>query len=116
MDTSSSYTHLKFKAPFWLQWALHNSFKLYTLEAFSVKHNEALSQVLKIFQIQLKFFINAKVHSTICLCNECNKNLNLRIDLSREMMIERIFNKFLGCLEWELIAYKLPTSRLVPIY
>ena len=68
------------------------------------------------FQIQLKFFINAMVHSTKCLRNECTKNLNLRIDLSREMMIERIFNKFLGCLEWELVTDKLPIGRLVPIY
>ena len=53
MGTSSSYTHLKFQAPipslftlgFWIQWVLHNSFKLYTLEAFSLKHNETRSQV-----------------------------------------------------------------------
>ena len=78
MSTSSSYTHLKYQAPisilftlrFLLQWALHNSFSLYTLEVFSLKHNETLSQALKIFQIQLKFFINTKVHSTICSCNE----------------------------------------------
>ena len=48
MGTSSSYAHLKFKAPipslitlrFWLQWAPGKFFKLYTLEAFSLRHNE----------------------------------------------------------------------------
>ena len=51
MGTSSSYAHLKFEAPipslitlgFWLQWAPSNFFKLYTLEAFSLRHNETLS-------------------------------------------------------------------------
>ena len=88
MGTSSSYTHLKFQASIpsfftlglWLQWALHNTFKLYTLKVFSLKHNETFSQTLKIFQIQLKLFINAKVHSTICSCNKCTKNLTLTID------------------------------------
>ena len=88
MGTSSSYTHLKFHAQilnfftlgFWLPWALHNTFKLYTLDAFLLKHNETPSQALKIFQSQLKLLINTKMHSTICTCNESTHNLSLRID------------------------------------
>ena len=64
ISTSSRYTHSKFQAPmpslftlgFWLQWALHNSFKLYTLEALSLKHNETLSlKLLRYFKYNSRF-------------------------------------------------------------
>ena len=85
MGTSSSYAHLKFQAPipsliilgFWLQWALSNFFKLYTLEAFSLRHNETLSSFQDLSNTT-QTLINTKVHSKICKCNECTHKLSLR--------------------------------------
>ena len=85
MGTSSSYAHLKFQAPipslitlgFWLQWAPSNFFKLYTLEAFSLRHNETLSSFQDLSNTT-QDLMNTKVHSKICKCNECTHKLSLR--------------------------------------
>ena len=85
MDTSSSYAHLKFQAPipslitlgFWLQWAPSNFFKLYTLEAFSLRHNETLSSFQDLSNTT-QTLMNTKVHSKICKFNECTHKLSLR--------------------------------------
>ena len=85
MGTSSSYAHLKFQAPipslitlgFWLQWAPSNFFKLYTLEAFSLRHNEKLSSFQDLSNTT-QALMNTKVHSKICKCNECTHKLSLR--------------------------------------
>ena len=85
MDTSSSYANLKFQAPipslitlgFWLQWASSNFFKLYTLEAFSLRHNETLSSFQDLSNTT-QALMNTKVHSKICKCNECTHKLSLR--------------------------------------
>ena len=78
MGTSSSYAHLKFQVPipslitlgFWLQWTSSNFFKLYTLEAFSLRHNETLSSFQDLSNTT-QALMNTKVHSKICKCNEC---------------------------------------------
>ena len=85
MGTSSSYAHLKFQAPipslitlgFWLQWAPSNFFKLYTLEAFSLRHNETLSRFQNLSNTT-QALMNTKVHSKICKCNECTHKLSLK--------------------------------------
>ena len=85
MSTSSSYAHLTFQAPipslitlgFWLQWAPSNFFKLYTLEAFSLKHNETLSSFQDLSSTT-QALMNTKVHSKICKCNEYTHKLSLR--------------------------------------
>ena len=85
MGTSSSYAHLKFQAPipslitlgFWLQWAPRNFFKLYTLEAFSLRHNEILLSFQDLSNTT-QALMNTKVHSKICKCNECTHKLSLR--------------------------------------
>ena len=85
MGTSSSYAHLNFQAPipslitlgFWLQWAPRNFFKLYTLEAFSLRHNETLSSFQDLSSTT-QALMNTKVHSKICKCNECTHKLSLR--------------------------------------
>ena len=85
MGTSSSYAHLKFQAPipslitlgFWLQWAPSNFFKLYTLEFFSLRHNETLSSFQDLSNTT-QALMNTKVHSKICKCNECTHKLSLR--------------------------------------
>ena len=67
------YAHLKFQAPipslitlgFWLQWAPSNFFKLYTLEAFSLRHNETLSSFQDLSNTT-QALMNTKVHSKIC--------------------------------------------------
>ena len=85
MGTSSNYAHLKFQAPilslitlgFWLQWAPCNFFKLYTLEAFSLRHNDTLSSFQDLSNTT-QALMNTKVHSKICKCNECTHKLSLR--------------------------------------
>ena len=85
IGTSSSYAHLKFQAPipslitlgFWLQWAPSNFFKLYTLESFSLRHNETLSIFQDLSNIT-QALMNTKVHSKICKSNECTHKLSLR--------------------------------------
>ena len=85
MGTSSSYAHLNFQAPipslitlgFWLQWAPRNFFKQYTLEAFSLRHNETLSSFQDLSSTT-QALMNTKVHSKICKCNECTHKLSLR--------------------------------------
>ena len=85
IGTSSSYAHLKFQSRipslitlgFWLQWAPSNFFKLYTLEAFSLRHNETLSSFQDLSNTT-QALMNTKVHSKICKCNECTHKLSLR--------------------------------------
>ena len=97
MGTSSSYAHLKFHASipslitllFWLQWAPSNFFKLYTLEAFSLRHNETLSSFQDLSNTT-QALMNTKVHSKICKCNECTHKLSLRTN-TREKMVESKF-------------------------
>ena len=97
MGTSSSYAHLKFQASipslitlgFWLQWAPSNFFKLYTLEAFSLRHNETLSSFQDLSNTT-QALMNTKVHSKICKCNECTHKLSLRTN-TREKMVESKF-------------------------
>ena len=85
MGTSSSYAHLKFQdlipsmitLGFWLQWAPSNFFKLYTLKAFSLRHNETLSSFQDLLNTT-QALMNTKVHSKICKCNECTHKLSLK--------------------------------------
>ena len=85
MGTPSSYAHLKFQAPisslitlgFWLKWAPSNFFKLYTLEAFSHRHNETLSSFQDLSNTT-QALMNTKVHSKIFKYNECTHKLSLR--------------------------------------
>ena len=60
-----------------LQWAPSNFFKLYTLEAFSLRHNETLSSFQDLSNTT-QDLMNTKVHSKICKCNECTHKLSLR--------------------------------------
>ena len=95
MGTSSSYTHLKFQVRipslitlgFWLQWAPSNFFKLYTLEAFSLRHNETLSSFQDLSNTT-QALMNTKVHSKICKCNECTHKLSLRTNTQERKMVE----------------------------
>ena len=95
MGTSSSYTHLKVQVPipslitlgFWLQWAPSNFFKLYTLEAFSLRHNETLSSFQDLSNTT-QALMNTKVHSKICKCNECTHKLSLRTNTQERKMVE----------------------------
>ena len=58
-------------------WAPSNFFKLYTLEAFSHRHNETLSSFQDLSNTT-QALMNTKVHSKICKCNECTHKLSLR--------------------------------------
>ena len=95
MGTFPSYAHLKFQAPipslitlgFWLQWAPSNFFKLYTLETFSLRHNETLSSFQDLSNTT-QALMNTKVHSKICKCNECTHKLSLRTNTQERKMVE----------------------------
>ena len=95
MGTSSSYAHLKFQAPFpsfitlgfWLQWAPSNFLKLYTLEAFSLRHNEILSSFQDLSNTT-QALMNTKVYSKICKCNECTHKLSLRTNNQEKRWFE----------------------------
>ena len=74
IGTSSSYAHLKFQAlipslitlGFWLQWAPSNFFKLYTLEAFSLRHNETLSSFQDLSKmVKSKFVVLQMIPHTL---------------------------------------------------
>ena len=94
MGTSSSYAHLKFQAPipslitlgFWLQWAPSNFFNLYTLEAFSHRHNETLSSFQDLSNTT-QALMNTKVDSKICKCNECTHKLSLRTNTQEKIWL-----------------------------
>ena len=98
MGTSSSYAHLKFQASipslitlgFWLQWAPSNSFKLYTLEAFSLRHNETLSSFQDLSNTT-QALMNTKVHSKICKCNKCTHKLSLRTNTQEKRWLRASF-------------------------
>ena len=98
IGTSSSYAHLKFQAPipslitlgFWLQWAPSNFFKLYTLEAFSLRHNEILSSFQDLSNTT-QALMNTKVHSKICKCNECTHKLSLRTKIQEKIWLRASF-------------------------
>ena len=127
MGTSSSYAHLKFQAPipslitlgFWLQWAPSNFFKLYTLEAFSLRHNETLSSFQDLSNTT-QALMNTKVHSKICKCNECTHELSLRTNtqekkwLRASLYILQMIPHTLF-IEWDVwtLFTKLFTSRLL---
>ena len=98
MGTSSSYAHLKFQDPipslitlgFWLQWAPSNFFKLYTLEAFSLRHNETLSSFQDLSNTT-QALMNTKVHSKICKCNEFTHKLSLRTNTQEKIWLRASF-------------------------
>ena len=100
IGTSSSYAHLKFQAPipslitlgFWLQWSPSNFFKQYTLEAFSLRHNETLSTFQDLSNTN-QALMNTKVHSKICKCNECTHKLTKYVVL--QMIPHTLF------IEWD---------------
>ena len=98
MGTSSSYAHLKLQAPipslitlgFWLQWAPSNFFKLYTLEAFSLRHNDTLSSFQDLSNTT-QALMNTKVHSKICKLNECTHKLSLRTNTQEKIWLRVSF-------------------------
>ena len=101
IGTSSSYAHLKFQSPipslitlgFWLQWAPSNFFKLYTLEAFSLRHNETLSSFQDLSNTT-QALMNTNVHSKICKCNECTHKLSLRTNTQEKRWLRASFVVF----------------------
>ena len=98
IGTSSSYAHLKFQSRipslitlgFLLQWAPRNFFKLYTLEAFSLRHNEILSSFQDLSNTT-QALMNTKVHSKICKCNECTHKLSLRTNNQEKRWLRASF-------------------------
>ena len=128
IGTSLSHAHLKFQAPipslitlgFWLQWAPSNLFKLYTLEAFSLRHNETLSSFQNLSNTT-QALMNTKVHSKICKCNECTHKLSLRTNTQvkrwlraslfvLQMILHTLF------IEWDFEHYSRHCSLAVLLF